>query len=362
MAIDNLDMLEDEKKQKNPLGYDIGKQAGNVLSSLGNKMYNRANRQIDFVTAAPRAVISFSDNVLRGMRSEAPNTEKFKLYPSVEAENILRDKISMAANEPKTEDLYEPPKVNLKNLAFNNNQIPGGGIRNEQTGEVITIGPNVKDSIKVFSSNGKPIEKISVLKNLQSSSGNNNYSFQGSAKDAKAFNSAVSPGEYSPEAVKARELQREQFLERNGYVKPPEAAEGLLKLGDLPGMDKTALKEYNLRLLANRDPKNLLSALEIESQNKLRDIQGKVLQTPPIKESQLKPIVVKEYDELGNVKAEKIKMPNAEGTGYVDDSVPTFTKPKPATTAKLLKMRASKDPNLAAAEAEYKMRFGTLPY
>lgn len=362
MAIDNLDMLEDEKKQKNPLGYDIGKQAGNVLSSLGNKMHNRANRQIDFITAAPRAMLNTGSNFLRGIAGKKPNTEDFKVYPSVNTENVLRDKIPMAANEPKTETLYEPTGVNLKNLSFNTNQTPGGLIRNEQTGEVITIGPNVKDSIKTFDVTGKPIEKISSLKNLQNNVGSNNYSFQGSAKDANKFNSAVSPGEYSPEAVKARELQREQFLERNGYVKPPEAAEGLLKLGDIPGMDKAALKEYNLKLLANRDPKNLLSALEIESQNKLRDIQGKVLQAPPIKESQLKPIVVKEYDELGNVKAEKIKMPNAEGTGYIDDSAPTFTKPKPATTAKLLKMRASKDPNLAAAEDEYKMRFGTLPY
>lgn len=63
---------------------------------------------------------------------------------------------------------------------------------------------------------------------------------------------------------------------------------------------------------------NRINEISTVSQNKLRDIQGQVAQQPPIKENALKPIVVKEYDELGNVTGEKIRMPNAEGTGYVD--------------------------------------------
>ena len=134
---------------------------------------------------------------------------------------------------------------------------------------------------------------------------------------------------------------------------------------DIAGQDinrAQAMTQANRNLLMADS--NRISEMDVRGQNKLRDIQGQVAQQPVPKENSLKPIVVKQYDEIGNVIGEEIKMPNAEGTGYVGGNATqsNFTVPKPATTAKLIKMRESKDPNLAAAEAEYKMRFGNLPY
>jgi len=59
---------------------------------------------------------------------------------------------------------------------------------------------------------------------------------------------------------------------------------------------------------------NRIDELGVTAENKLRDIQGQVMQNPPDKENPLKPIVVKEYDELGNVIGEKIKLPGPDGT------------------------------------------------
>jgi len=126
------------------------------------------------------------------------------------------------------------------------------------------------------------------------------------------------------------------------------------------------LEEQRQRAVIDKD-KNRIDEMGVIAENKLRDIQGQVAKHPPIKETTLKPMVIEEADPndpTGTAKRQKIMIPNAEGTGYVDgmSGQPTFSTPKPATTEKLLKMRASKDPNFAAAEAEYKMRFGNLPY
>jgi len=107
--------------------------------------------------------------------------------------------------------------------------------------------------------------------------------------------------------------------------------------------------------------KNRIDEMGVIAENKLRDIQGQALQNPPVKETELKPLVIKEYDALGNVIGERIKLPGPDST-YGEANQTTFITPKPATTEKLLKMRASKDPNFAAAEVEYKARFGNLPY
>lgn len=99
----------------------------------------------------------------------------------------------------------------------------------------------------------------------------------------------------------------------------------------------------------------------VASQIKLRDIQGKVAQEPPAKENTLKPIILTDEDPVKG-KVQRIVMPNAEGTGYVDQAVPSFPESKEDIIKGLLKMRESKDPRLALAEAKYKAHFGSLPY
>jgi len=85
------------------------------------------------------------------------------------------------------------------------------------------------------------------------------------------------------------------------------------------------------RLMADA---NRISELDVQGQNRLRDIQGQVAQEPPIKESALKPMVIDEpdpNDPTGMSKRQRIMIPNAEGTGYVDGmsgQAPTSTVPQ----------------------------------
>ena len=57
-------------------------------------------------------------------------------------------------------------------------------------------------------------------------------------------------------------------------------------------------------------------------------------------------------------------MINPDGKGYVDGmpSQKTYDESQSEIIAQLSKMRESKDPRLAAAEAKYKAVFGNLPY
>jgi len=71
--------------------------------------------------------------------------------------------------------------------------------------------------------------------------------------------------------------------------------------------------------------------MDVRGQNKLRDIQGQVAQQPPVTESTLKPMIIEEADPndpTGMSKRQRIMIPNAEGTGYVDG----MTGQAPAST------------------------------
>lgn len=66
---------------------------------------------------------------------------------------------------------------------------------------------------------------------------------------------------------------------------------------------------------------NRINELGVTAENKLRDIQGQVAQNPPVKESSLKPMVIEKpdpNDPSGMSKRQRVLIPNAEGTGYVD--------------------------------------------
>ena len=104
---------------------------------------------------------------------------------------------------------------------------------------------------------------------------------------------------------------------------------------DIAGQDinrAQAMTQANRNLLMADS--NRISEIDVQGQNKLRDIQGQVAQQPPVKESALKPMVIEEpdpNDPLGQVKRQRIMIPNAEGTGYVDGmsgQAPTSTVPQ----------------------------------
>jgi len=90
------------------------------------------------------------------------------------------------------------------------------------------------------------------------------------------------------------------------------------------------IEEQRQRAAIDQD-KNRIDEQRVNSENKLREIQGQVAQQPPVKETALKPMVIEEADPndpTGATKRQRIMIPNAEGTGYVsgmqDQSAPNI--------------------------------------
>ena len=160
-----------------------------------------------------------------------------------------------------------------------------------------------------------------------------------------------------------RGLQNRQ-ARADAQIMNAEADRDMNRANFLSTLDRNQIARDQLSLDVD---KNRIDEQGVIAENKLRNIQGQVLQNPPIKENPLKPLVIEEpdpNDPSGMTKRQVIKMPNAEGTGYVDDTSgrTTFAESQPDIIKRLNQMRESKDPKLAAAEAKYKAHFGSLPY
>jgi hypothetical protein len=202
-----------------------------------------------------------------------------------------------------------------------------------------------------------------ALRNLKETDSGLNIQFNPSVSQHTRQEVMQPSGLNDPKAIAARTEAHQQWLGRNGY-EPVDPITGMTpsaeqKLAPATRIKLAELKASNVNEKANRN----LTEKSTDSEIKLRDIQGQVALNPPVKESAFKPITLKQKDMLGN-ESERVLVPNKEQTGYVDvtPNQQQFTAPKQATIDKMLKMRDSKDPNLAAAEAEYKTRFGELPY
>lgn len=282
---------------------------------------------------------------------------------------------TVSTSEPKTSKLYEAPTAlrvpTLKELPNAQRDTELGKMNVGTNGNIVTydIGGNTLsyDATKTDPS------KIS-LRNINSQPSNSQPTWDDYHKQqAERYDAYVnSPrGRYFGPAQLPTEEKKDNSLGGlflQGLQMRKDRANAQIA-NDLATQETNRMKiEADAENDANRNllfaDQNRINEMDVQGQNKYREIEGQVAQNPPIKESALKPMVVKEYDELGNVVGERIKIPNAEGTGYVDGmgEQSTFVTPKPATVEKMLKMRDSKDPNLAAAEAEYKRRFGNLPY
>jgi len=154
-----------------------------------------------------------------------------------------------------------------------------------------------------------------------------------------------------------RGLQSRQ-ARADALITNAEADRDMNRANFLSTLDRNQIARDQLSLDADR---NRIDEQGVIAENKLRDIQGQVLQNPPIKENELKPLVVKEYDDLGNVIGERIKLPGPDGT-YGESNQSKFTESQSDIIKRLVQMRESKDPRLVAAEAKYKAHFGSLPY
>lgn len=132
-----------------------------------------------------------------------------------------------------------------------------------------------------------------------------------------------------------------------------------IALQDINRTEAETQAKRNL-LLADQ---NRISEMDVQGQNKLRDIQGQVAQEPPAKESRLKPIIIEESDPTdptGARKRQRLLMPNADETGYVDgtpgQSGQTLTNELPENhpAIKFLKDNPSQASN-------FKAKYGYLP-
>ena len=135
---------------------------------------------------------------------------------------------------------------------------------------------------------------------------------------------------------------------------------------DIAGQDinrAEAMTQANRNLLMADS--NRISEMDVLGQNKLRDIQGQVAQQPVAEEN--KPVVLDSYEPnpinpAETLKKQRVVIRDAEGNFIDVTPKPTFTESQEEIAEKLSKMRDSKDPRLAAAEAKYKAAFGNLPY
>ena len=133
----------------------------------------------------------------------------------------------------------------------------------------------------------------------------------------------------------------------DSQIENAEAEQEVNRANFLSTLDRNQIARDQLSLDAD---KNRIDEQEVIAENKLRDIQGEVLQNPPINENPLKPLVIEEpdpNDPTGMTKRQVIKMPNAEGTGYVDN-MPTATTTPQVTPEQRTKINAliKSNPNI----------------
>ena len=140
-----------------------------------------------------------------------------------------------------------------------------------------------------------------------------------------------------------------------------EADRDMNRANFLSTLDRNQIARDQLSLDAD---KNRIDEQGVIAENKLRGIQGDVLQNPPIKENPLKPLVIEEpdpNDPTGMAKRQVIKMPNAEGTGYVDN-MPTATTTPQVTPEQRTKINAliKANPNITREAILQKIANGEI--
>ena len=135
-----------------------------------------------------------------------------------------------------------------------------------------------------------------------------------------------------------RGLQSKQ-ARADSQIANAEADQDINRANFLSTLDRNQIARDQLSLDAD---KNRIDEQGVIAENKLRDIQGQVLQNPPDKERRLKPMIIEESDPIdptGNTKRQRLLMPNDDDTGYVDDT-PASTNTPQVTTEQRSKINA----------------------
>jgi len=306
---------------------------------------------------------NMTSSVLPGVNNSVLETKK--ILPTLTQDEVI-DQLQLRKmdliNNPNIDTQSNQVSVTnrdnvLRSLPFQQEnkivQPTSNWIKNETTGETFTIAAN-------GSINGGPVPSKSEGRMGGYNPDGTSITPSGKQGDQDALGNTVGSEQQN------RVLQNMQWRERQGFREVPEVAKGLLQRGDLPGMSKQALREYNDRILANMDPnkkeENRINEMNVKSQNKLRDIQGQVALDPRMKENALKPIVTEEADPndpTGMSKRQVINMPKADGTGYVNNQSNVSNSPQ-VNSAQRAKINAyiKANPNVDKATIMQKISKG----
>jgi hypothetical protein len=124
-----------------------------------------------------------------------------------------------------------------------------------------------------------------------------------------------------------RGLQSRQ-ARADAQIMNAEADRDINRANFLSTLDRNQIARDQLSL--DKD-KNRIDEQGVIAENKLRDIQGQVLQQPPVKERRLQPMIIEEPDPIdptGNTKRQRLLMPNADDSGYVDGTPTSSEYPR----------------------------------
>lgn len=139
-----------------------------------------------------------------------------------------------------------------------------GWMRNEQTGETVSVSGGRNAPLTMTNRDGQIIPSLS--KRIETAMNkSNNYTFEGSPALRQRFENAVAKSEYDTESAGARALQNRQFKERMGYEEVDPNTN--MTQSEMRGL-KPELRLKAADILANRAAqmeKNKTDRLQVES-------------------------------------------------------------------------------------------------
>jgi len=298
-----------------------------------------------------------------------PNNEAF--YGGSNPQNIQKPIIQATSlSEPKTPSLYQPPVSSnlpkLKEIPNAQRDADLGKMTVATDGDTTTydIGGNTLSYKEDKGDKGNINLRSINQSGRQQPTWDDYFAQQAVRRDTprgRFFGvnplNTEQPVDDSIGGMFVRGLQSRQ-ARADAQIMNAEADRDMNRANFLSTLDRNQIAKDQLSLDAE---KNRIDAQGVIAENKLRDIQGQVLQNPSVKEAKLKPMLIEESDPIdptGNTKRQRLLMPNADETGYVDGTPEQLGQPMelPKNHPALDYLR--KNPQTAA---KFKARYKYLP-
>jgi len=317
-----LSTIEEERKRKEAAAKQLTPTTDPFLASIARGDYTTPKPVVKQAQATPGNIMSES---FYGGADYSPRTRPQIGQSQPDGSRLVIDQ--RASTQSNT--INPPP---LKEIPNAQRDAELGKMTASRNGNIVTydIGGN---TLSYDASQTDP-SKIS-LRNINKSSGNaptwDDYHVQQRARYEAANPRKYASSESTPITPKPIEDNSFGGLFLQGLQTRKNMSEA--QMADLRAKQEVARAEVMNqanRTLVDVD-RNRLLEMDVQGQNKLRDIQGQVAQQPPVTESTLKPMIIEEADPndpTGMSKRQRIMIPNAEGTGYVDG----MTGQAPAST------------------------------